>query len=107
MKLRTNKKWWQFWIPEYVDILDALVRDAQTASAVDSINNSSVISGRVVKANARPEYDPTPRKKGGRVTKAMPRQLRKIKEGQEKAGIPTINGLPLDTPEGRSEERRV
>lgn len=40
--------------------------------------------GRVTKVTAPPEYNLKPRpNKGGRVTKAMPRQLRKIKEGQE------------------------
>lgn len=42
--------------------------------------------GRVVKATARPEYTPDTKRHGGRVVKQMPRQLRKIKEGQESNG---------------------
>lgn len=41
--------------------------------------------GRVVKSVAAPEYDPDHKVTGGKVTRIMPRQLQKIKAGQEKA----------------------
>jgi hypothetical protein len=40
--------------------------------------------GKVVKGTKRPEFDPRPGRRGGRVVKAMPRPLQKIKEAQEK-----------------------
>jgi hypothetical protein len=40
--------------------------------------------GRVVKGAKRREYTPFSGRKGGRVVKAMPRNLQKIKEAQEK-----------------------
>lgn len=44
----------------------------------------SLSAGQVVRVVGSPEYTPNfQRKPGGRVTKAMPRQLQKIKEGQE------------------------
>lgn len=39
--------------------------------------------GRVVKVTAPPVYDPEVKRKGGRMVKRMPRQLQKIKQGQE------------------------
>ena len=39
--------------------------------------------GRVVKVTAPPVYDPETKRKGGRMVKRMPRQLQKIKQGQE------------------------
>ena len=40
--------------------------------------------GRVVRELKRAEYSPNMPRMGGRVVKAMPRELRKIKEAQEK-----------------------
>lgn len=42
-----------------------------------------VKKGRVVKVTAPPEYSPETKRKGGRMVKRMPRQLQKIKAGQE------------------------
>lgn len=39
--------------------------------------------GHVVKSKGVPVYNPDTTRKGGRVVKSMPKQLRKIKEGQE------------------------
>lgn len=39
--------------------------------------------GRVVKHTAPASYDPDRKRKGGGMVKRMPRQLQKIKEGQE------------------------
>lgn len=39
--------------------------------------------GRVIKVTAPPVYDPEIKRKGGRMVKRMPRQLQKIKQGQE------------------------
>jgi hypothetical protein len=40
-------------------------------------------NGRVVKVKGAAEYDPSQKTGGGRVVRGMPKQLRKIKEGQE------------------------
>jgi hypothetical protein len=40
--------------------------------------------GHVVKSTRPAEYNPTASRKGGRVVKAMPRSLQKIKAAQEK-----------------------
>lgn len=40
--------------------------------------------GHVIKRAKRPEYSPSSSRKGGRIVKAMPRQLQRIKEEQEK-----------------------
>lgn len=40
--------------------------------------------GRVIKETRRPEFDPTKRHGGGRIVKAMPRQLQKMKQAQDK-----------------------
>lgn len=41
--------------------------------------------GKVIKGTKRPTFNPVMYgKRGGHVTKAMPRQLQKIKQGQEK-----------------------
>lgn len=86
MKLRVNKKWWQFWLPTYANIADDVVRQAVLPSTADSVLNSKELPkrGRVVKVAAPPEYTPSAKHSGGRVIKAMPRQLKKIKEAQEK-----------------------
>jgi len=48
------------------------------------INQSTPKEGRVTKITAPPEFDPdAPKKKGGHVVRRMPKQLKKIKEGQE------------------------
>lgn len=39
--------------------------------------------GRVVSVTAPPEYTPDTARKGGRMVRIMPRQLKKIKDGQE------------------------
>lgn len=41
--------------------------------------------GRVVKSKGAPAYQLDQKRKGGRVVRIMPQQLRKIKEGQENA----------------------
>lgn len=41
------------------------------------------IPGRVITSTKHPEYQPDSTRHGGRIVKAMPRKLRKIKEGQE------------------------
>lgn len=85
MKLPVNKERWQFWLPKYVDIDEEVVRSAVLPSQVDRLNNSDVLvnRGRVVKSTSKAEYSPEP-KTGGRVVKIMPRQLKQIKEAQEK-----------------------
>jgi hypothetical protein len=40
--------------------------------------------GRVVKVTAHAEYEPDKPRRGGRMVKVMPRQLQKVKEGQER-----------------------
>jgi hypothetical protein len=40
--------------------------------------------GHVVTTTKKVEYDPTAHRHGGRIVKAMPRELKKIKEAQEK-----------------------
>lgn len=82
MKLKTTKKWWQFWIPQYVDIQEALIRDAQLSITTDAINNTSILGGRILKTKSS-QYTPDNNIQGGRVVRTMPRELRKIKEGQE------------------------
>lgn len=78
LRVKNRNHWWEVWRPKY--------RYPELDSNIDfkvDLDKSMPKVGRVIKATARPEYDPTNRPKGGRVTKAMPRQLRKIKEGQE------------------------
>lgn len=100
--VRFRKYWWQFWLPKTVWIVD----DNNVLRLYDPIKDRDLgkpgfesiyyrgeplgakAGGRVVKAKSRPEYDPTPRT-GGRVRKTMPRQLRKIKEGQEATDDPS------------------
>jgi hypothetical protein len=45
--------------------------------------------GGFIRATKRPEYEPDAIREGGRVVRAMPRSLRKLKENQEK-----IKSLP-------------
>lgn len=40
--------------------------------------------GRVIRQLRHPEFDPNPNRRGGRIVKAMPRELYKIKQAQEK-----------------------
>lgn len=40
--------------------------------------------GRVIKQTRAPEFNPDVKRGGGRIVKAMPRQLQKIKQAQEK-----------------------
>lgn len=42
--------------------------------------------GRVVSDTKKAEFQPFRTRTGGRIVKAMPRQLQKVKQGQEKAG---------------------
>lgn len=41
--------------------------------------------GRVVQVTSPPVYDPDQKAHGGRVVRVMPKELKKIKEAQEKA----------------------
>lgn len=84
MKLPVNKKWWQFWLPRYVDVAEEVIKGATLPSAVDcTLNSSAFQKGRVVKAATPPDYDPDQPATGGRIVRVMPKQLKKIKEGQE------------------------
>jgi hypothetical protein len=88
MKLRISKQWWQFWLPTYVEIDEKVAREVRLPGVVDSILNSSALAGRIVKANARKEFEPFERRKGGRVVRNMPRQLKEIKEAQ--SAVPEV-----------------
>jgi hypothetical protein len=84
MKLPINKQWWQFWLPRYADIDASIVENAITPKRLDSILKGEQLQGRVVKSFSPPAYDPKHvTRKGGKVLKIMPRQLKKIKEAQE------------------------
>lgn len=39
--------------------------------------------GRVIKRTRHAEFNPNPNRRGGRIVKAMPRELQKIKQAQE------------------------
>lgn len=47
-------------------------------------------SGRVVNTK-KTEYDPTAKRSGGRIVKIMPRNLKKVKDGQERTNeVPAV-----------------
>jgi hypothetical protein len=78
-------RWWLTKVRRFPADKVIYLRDFKSSN-IDfkiDLDKSMPAHGRIVKATARPEYDPTNRPKGGRVTKTMPRQLREIKEGQE------------------------
>lgn len=78
VRVKNRNHWWELWKPRY--------RWPQLESAMNikvEPGSSLPTRGRVTKVTSPPEYDPTKKVKGGRVTKTMPRQLKKIKEGQE------------------------
>jgi hypothetical protein len=89
MKLPTNKKWWQFWLPKYIHVSEEAAKSAVWPSHVDSLNNSSVLKerGRVVTVKSAPEYTPDTTRKSGRMVRIMPRQLKKLKDGQERGNV--------------------
>lgn len=84
MKARVTKKWWQFWLPEYIEIndLDLIPIDNTTTVAeyggltpaapgtVDKMLNHSA----VVEANeAQPWYSDKPQQpSGGAIVEAVP-----------------------------------
>lgn len=91
-------KWWLMKfhkIPEdYIVVgkpqLDELVKGevgtlygVHIDSIVD-VGAANISAGKVVRATKRTEYEPNIIRTGGRVVKTMPRELRKIKEAQEK-----------------------
>ena len=70
--LKVREYWFQFWRPKL-----------ETAIAETPPEEPN--KGRVLKSTHAPTYDPFQKTKGGRVVKAMPRNLQKLKEAQEKA----------------------
>lgn len=73
----TQPKWYQRLFrqqPEESPVFDLLKTEDKP------VNESK---GHVVKSKGAPEYNPNTKRTGGRVVKQMPKQLRKIKEGQE------------------------
>lgn len=94
LPVNENKRWWQFWLSNHADVAESTVRAAIWPSQADEAMSQGALAlvrrmeqlpsvGRVTKVTAPPEYDPTKKVTGGRVTRVMPRQLRDIKEGQE------------------------
>jgi hypothetical protein len=80
LRVRNRKHWWEFWKPKY--------RWPDLESKIDFIVDPKAsipapLHGRVVKATARPEYTPDAKRTGGRVVRAMPQEIKRIKEGQE------------------------
>jgi hypothetical protein len=78
-QVKNRKHWWQLWKPRW--------RYPQLESTI-KLNIESGTSmpkreGRVIKAKHSPEYEPNIKTKGGRVVRQVPRQLKKIREGQE------------------------
>lgn len=58
-------------------------------AAIDTINAPVALEpkqprGRVIKNTRQTEFNPVISRRGGRVVRAMPRELQKIKEAQEK-----------------------
>lgn len=78
----TRPKWyeriWQHYhpLPPAPQIIDEKLGKSEV--------NEPKPKGRVVNIKKKPEYDPNASKRrGGKVVKTMPKQLKKIKEGQE------------------------
>ena len=90
-----RKKPWQFWLPDGVWIVreGENIRQRYVGEIVPSKElrkEFQATRGKVVKADAKAEFKPNKRVRGGYVTKVMPRQLREIKEGQEKDDSPRV-----------------
>ena len=81
-RLQNRQFWWQIWRPKYKYVKCPTV---ETPSLEDTHK------GRITKVKTTPEYSPSPTK-GGRVTRVMPRTLRRLKEEQEKAT--DVSNLP-------------
>lgn len=79
-RAENRKYWWQFWKPQYKYV---------ERSALEIVDLKPKPQGSVIKANKTQEYTPEPRK-GGRVTRAMPKPLKKLKEAQENSEVPTL-----------------
>lgn len=77
-RVPNRNHWWQIWKPQYR--MEFISQTEQRAA--DGVTPSPE-KGRVVKVTAPPVYDPEVKRKGGRMVKRMPRQLQKIKQGQE------------------------
>lgn len=75
-----RKQWWQFWKPKYY------YPELEGEYELKVEAGTSAPKGRVVTVTTRAEYDfekASKPREGGRVVKLMPRQLKKIKDGQE------------------------
>lgn len=91
MKLRISKKWWQFWLPQYVEVVEAEAeKDAASHSRANRHNTVSEKRGRVVQAT-HAKWKPATAA-GGKVVKLMPKQLKEIKKAQEKPDV--VQSLP-------------
>jgi hypothetical protein len=77
----TRPKWYQRLLkrklPESDPVFDLIKTDTKPVNTP---------KGHVVKSKGAPVYTPDTKRKGGRVVKNMPKQLRKIKEAQENEG---------------------
>lgn len=63
---------------------EPLLTAEQSAELDAAIHPPPKPKGRVIKQTRHSEFNPDPIRRGGRVVKAMPRQLQKIKAAQEK-----------------------
>lgn len=60
-----------------------LLSDEEAQALRDAINPPPRPKGHVVKNAKRPAFNPITTRRGGRVVKAMPKTLQRIKEAQE------------------------
>lgn len=63
---------------------EPLLSAEQQAELERALNPPKKPRGHVVRAKHAKDYNPNTKRTGGRIVKAMPRQLRHIKEAQEK-----------------------
>ena len=82
----TRRRWWQLWKPKYVW--------TQTKGEMLSENTIATPKGKIVKAQPA-KFTPNNNRQGGRVVKAMPKDLRRMKEAQERP-IETVPQLPQE-----------
>jgi hypothetical protein len=71
-----------FFLPDYPELKEAKpLPDEETDRVVESVELAP--QGHIVQVQ-RPRYNPDITRRGGRVVKAMPRNLKKIKQAQER-----------------------
>lgn len=76
-----EQKWYKRWLFKQSDV--KLPEDAINDLLKTDEKPVNTPKGHVVKSKGAPDYQPNAKRQGGRVVRQMPKQLRKIKEGQE------------------------